>query len=240
MARQLLVSIHDVAPETLDRVCRLFDMLARNDLLPVSLLVVPGRQWRERDLRRLAELLAAGGEPAGHGWSHRAEAIRGWKHWLHSLTISRDAAEHLALESGRIRHLMWACHGWFSENGLPTPRLYVPPAWALGDIDPRHLTDLPYDCIETLSGVFIDGGHRFRPLPMVGFEADTPLRAAAVRAWNRLNLARAGGQRPLRLGIHPQDLELRLGQDLERLVAEGGRAISYRELVHQGDGGALP
>jgi hypothetical protein len=47
----------------------------------------------------------------------------------------------------------------------------------------------------------------------MGFEADTPFRAAALTLINGLNSAIAERlQRPLRFGIHPYDLEYRLSQ----------------------------
>jgi hypothetical protein len=55
---KLLVSIHDVMPATLGRVENIFDRLAGAGLLPVTLLVVPGRGWRDEQLDRLRRLVA--------------------------------------------------------------------------------------------------------------------------------------------------------------------------------------
>lgn len=230
MNRQLLVSIHDVTPATLTLVRELMDQLEANGLLPATLLVVPGTGWKDRDVERLRALQSRGAELAGHGWSHRAPHIRGWKHRLHSAVISRDAAEHLALDRNGVRRLMLDCHAWFPANGLPEPALYVPPAWALGAVPLSGLQTLPFRHVETLTGVYCRDRNEFRRLPMTGYEADTRLRAVSVRLWNALNLEWAGEHRPLRLGIHPTDLQLRLADDLKALLRQGGTALSYQDL----------
>ena len=228
---KLLVSIHDVMPATLDRVERIFDRLDSAGLLPVTLLVVPGTGWRGEHLDRLGAMVARGAELAGHGWRHEVRHVRGIKHRLHSALISRRAAEHLALSRGEILRLMLNNHRWFGRRDLPEPRLYVPPAWAMGPV-PRPLLDrLPFERYETMAGVYDSVEGVFYRLPMAGFEADTGFRAVTVHGFNRINLAwaRASG-RPLRLGIHPDDFELRLADDLEAMLRTGGEPVSYAAL----------
>jgi hypothetical protein len=229
---KLLVSIHDVMPATLERVERIFDRLRVAGLTPITLLVVPGTGWDEATLPRLRSLLARGGEAAGHGWRHEARTIRGLRHRLHSALISRNAAEHLALPRDEILALMRANHAWFAEHQLPSPTLYVPPAWAMGPVPRAALDALPFARYETLGGVYETAGRRFRSLPLVGFEADTRLRALAVGGSNAVNRAAARAlQRPLRLGIHPDDFELERAGELERMIAAGGEAIGYESAL---------
>ena len=228
---KLLVSIHDVMPTTLDRVERIFDRLVAARLLPVMLLVVPGVGWPREDLDRLGAMLDAGAQPAGHGWRHEVRHVRGLMHRLHSALISRSAAEHLALSRKEILRLMLSNHRWFRDHGLPEPGLYVPPAWAMGAV-PRNLLDrLPFDQFETLAGVYDARSRRFLRLPLAGFEADTTFRAVTVRSFNRLNrsVAQASG-RPLRLGIHPDDFELKLADELETMLEAGGESLGYSSL----------
>jgi len=231
---RLLVSIHDVMPSTLDRVERIFARLNPAGLSPVTLLVVPGTGWRDAHLDRLRAMLGAGAELAGHGWTHEVRQVRGIKHRLHSALISRRAGEHLALPPRRILRLMLENHRWFARHGLPEPRLYVPPAWAMGPIPRRLLDRLPFEFYETLAGVYSANDRLFHRLPMAGFEADTAFRAVTVGAFNRLNRAwaRAGG-RPLRLGIHPDDFELKLADDLQAMLETGGMTLSYAALARK-------
>jgi len=231
MGLRLLVSIHDVMPATLGRVERIFARLLDAGLSPVTLLVVPGTGWQHEHLDRLRELVAQGAELAGHGWWHEVRHVRGFKHRLHSALISRRAGEHLALSPREILRLMLKNHRWFARHALPAPGLYVPPAWAMGPIPRRFLDRLPFDRYETLAGVYDVNDQRFHRLPVAGFEADTAFRAVTVGAFNRLNRAwaRTGG-RPLRLGIHPDDFELNLADELEAMLRTGGEPLSYSSL----------
>lgn len=228
---KLLVSIHDVMPETLDRVRRIFDRLVAADLAPVTLLVVPGRAWTPGQLSQLRELVDAGAELAGHGWTHEVERIRGLRHALHSAFISRRAGEHLALSRFGILRLMLRNRAWFDEHELPAPALYVPPAWVMGPVPRAFLKRLPFDLYETTGGVLDARADRYHRLPMAGFETDTAFRATVVRPFNALNRSWARStDKPLRLGIHPDDFELRLADDLEAMIDAGGECLSYTEL----------
>ena len=228
--RPLLLSIHDVMPATLEQTRSIVSRLDSFGFRQVTLLVVPGSGWQEDTIGSLRALTDDGAELAGHGWVHRVDRIRGIRHRVHSTLISRNVAEHLALDvPGRVE-LMRRCFDWFAEHALPRPELYVPPAWAMGPMPKVELSRLPFRQHETLGGVYDTGTMRFRRLPMVGFEADTAFRAASCRLWNWLNRNATGRRRPLRIAIHPNDFELRLGGDLDRLLATGGKAISYRDL----------
>jgi predicted deacetylase len=228
---RLLVSIHDVMPATLDRTLAIFERLQIAGLVPVTLLVVPGSGWDERGIDVLKTMVEEGADLAGHGWRHEVRVIRGAKHWLHSRLISRRAAEHLALSRAGVLRLMLRNQAWFGRHGLPAPALYVPPAWAMGPVPRSLLERLPFDFHETLAGVYDARRKQFHRLPMAGFETDTALRAAFVGGFNRLNRGWArSSSRPLRLGIHPFDFDLRLADSLRGWVEEGGQALPYSGL----------
>ncbi len=213
-----LFSIHDVMPGTLEQVRRILELSQKTEAGPLTLLVVPGRDWTLRGLETLRQWADLGHELAAHGWIHHTRPRRLY-HRLHSILISRDVAEHLEYRPEEVIQLMLQSSHWFSEHGLPSPRFYVPPAWALGPVQNRHIRELPYERIETTSGfLFPSSGKRVR-LPLVGFEADTAFRAVFLKLWNRSQIlsARRSGK-PLRVSIHPQDLDLRLGDDLRDLL----------------------
>ncbi len=228
---RLLVSIHDVMPETLSRTELIFEQLEQAGLVPVTLLVVPGVGWRDAQIHRLKDMTDAGAELAGHGWCHRVEQIRGLKHWLHSRLISRRAAEHLALSRFGILRLMLRNYAWFDRHDLRQPTLYVPPAWAMGQVPYALLNRLPFEQYETLAGVYCVREQRLRRLPIAGFETDTVFRAASVAGLNQLNRIWSRlSHRAVRLGIHPHDFDLKLAGSLRRWICEGGEALSYSEL----------
>lgn len=214
-------------PETLSQTRFLFDRLRSAGLDQVTLLVVPGRQWSDESLVELRQMAEQGAMLAGHGWNHRVDTIRGLKHQLHSRLISRDVAEHLALDAKGIHALVERCHDWFTQNQLPVSELYVPPAWAMGSISVKELAKTPFRLFETFGGVLDTQDGRFRRSAMVGFEADNLLRVVSCAVWNRLNLAVAGYDAPVRVAIHPNDLSLGLSRSLERLIDSGGRSLTY-------------
>lgn len=226
-----LVSVHDVMPETLVRVQHILGLCAAINPGPVTLLVVPGRAWDASGIARLHAWQAQGHRLAGHGWGHRVEHYGGLGHRLHGLLISRRVAEHLALDADGIARLIRRCHAWFADQGLGSPDLYVPPAWALGSIPPRNLARLPFTRYEVLTGVREAASARLRPLPLLGYEADTPARAPLIRLWNGLNRRLAKGQGRLRIAIHPRDPELALGSDLARDLRRYPHWIDYRDLA---------
>lgn len=216
------LSIHDVMPETLDRVDQQLALINRYATHPVTLLVVPGKPWRAGDLDRLRDWIRRGHRLAGHGWTHRAGSIRGLRHRLHSRLISRDCAEHLALSGRQIQALMQRCRGWFATNKLPLPERYVPPAWALGRIDGPALRATGFELVETLTG-FIDlSTGRYHRAALVGFEAVDRWQLPAIRVSNAINrlLARRW---PLRIALHPDDHRLGLADDLLRELAQVAR-----------------
>lgn len=210
-----VVSIHDVMPETLEQVQYCLDECHRHDLHDVYLLVVPGRNWQPQALRRLQGWLQQGGRIVAHGWLHHCESIEGPYHRLHSALISRNVAEHLMLDGQGISDLMRRSRQWFASQDLPTPSLYVPPAWALGGIDNMSLKQTGFDYVETVRGVRdVQSGH-WRLGPLLGYEADDLLRRRVLSVWNRANRRMAGPTSPLRIGIHPHDPQLLLSEELQ-------------------------
>jgi len=215
-----IVSVHDLMPSTLDRVVGILDLLAEAGVPPATLLVVPGRSWTTDQLATLRDLAHRGHPLAGHGWVHRAtEGPRTLYHRGHGLLISRNEAEHLSRPPAELSDLIQRCYRWFAQVDLPLPDLYVPPAWAMGSLRLNQLRSLPFRWYEVLRGLVDGTSGRVRWLPLAGFEADTTFRETSLRVWNSLNVLLATRNRiPLRISIHPGDLDLLLGADLERMV----------------------
>ena len=213
------ISIHDVMPTTLGEVADILGVLEAEAAGPVQLLVVPGLPWTGEGIDQLRAWQLAGHELVGHGWQHRVDQINGLSHRLHSLFLSRNVAEHLALDEDGIADLIARCHAWFATNDLAAPDYYVPPAWAMGRISRGRLAQLPFRRYEVFSGVIDGESGRLDYSPLAGFEADTLLRAAVLKVWNGSNVILSGTlHRPLRISIHPFDLTYALSNDLKQLV----------------------
>jgi predicted deacetylase len=218
-------------PETFNRVLRILALAEDARVPPPTLLVVPGKNWTPELLDTLRALARRGHRLAGHGWIHKAPSqSRTLFHRAHSLLISRNEAEHLSLPREEVEGLVRRCHDWFSTVDLPTPELYVPPAWALGALPLDSLASLPFRWYEILRG-FVDGpSGRVRWLPLAGFEADTTFRALSLRVWNGLNAWVARRVRgPLRISIHPGDLDLLLKRNVERMLEIPWRYVEEEE-----------
>jgi len=212
-------TIHDVRPDTLDRVAHLLDLLEPAGSR-VALLVVPGLEWTDAGVARLAGWAEAGFELAGHGWVHQ-RTPRTLYHRLHALVISRDQAEHLSATRDEVRDLVRRGRDWFVDHDLPAPTYYVPPAWALGALRPTDLAEVGYRFAEVQWGYHDLESGRFLRSPLIGFEADTWWRETALGVFNAHQVAKARRTgRPLRLGLHPFDLELRRAGEARARVAE--------------------
>lgn len=210
-----LVSVHDLMPATMPAVRRTLDLLERHQVHPVTLLVVPGTGWDAAGIEELRAFQRAGHVLAGHGWRHQAEQIRGLRHRLHSLFLSRNVAEHLALDAAGILALMRRCRDWFQAQDLAPPNLYVPPAWALGPIRTDALRHAGlFQQVEVFSGVLDTASGRLAKAPVLGYEADAALRVPVLRLWNALGRRRAPAAGALRIGIHPGDIDHPLCADL--------------------------
>lgn len=213
------MSIHDLRPDTLDDVLDLMELLGSHDLRPTYLLVTHGCPWTSDEVGVLRKLADEGNDLVSHGWTHRAREIRGIRHKVHSLALSRHAAEHLSLSAEEVESMLQRCFEWFRQNGLPDPSIYVPPAWGLGKLSRNSMKQLPFRWYEVLSGIYDSESDVLKHVPLVGFEADTPARKRVLSLLNSVNLAaaRASG-RPVRIAIHPRDLRLELSQRLRRLL----------------------
>lgn len=212
--RPALVSIHDVMPHTLPLVQQCIDVCRQQGIQAIYLLVVPGVEWSDQQLRKLRRWSADGMILTGHGWFHQASRISSVYHHVHAATISRNVAEHLSLDEDQIIVLMKMCYRWFRLNDLPSPALYVPPAWALGSVSMAKVATTNFEYVETLRGVYHLPSRQWLAGPLVGYEADTLYRAAALTLWNGFNRRMAGVAGIGRIAIHPSDLNFRLRHHL--------------------------
>ena len=234
-----VVSIHDVMPSTRSAVTQLLQRLTqcapKLDCSQITLLVVPGKPWSNDDIGWLQSLVKSGHPLAGHGWSHQAQTPRTPYHVLHSLLLSRNAAEHLSCQPDQLVSLLMRCHRWFAQSDLPQPTLYVPPAWAAGCLSLSQWQALPFQQLETLSGVYELATGRRYTLPLTGYEADTPIRALFLKMFNQWNLQQAQNtQRPLRISLHPFDLQYALAQNAIQHLTAVDEFIAYSQLHSSG------
>lgn len=226
-----IISVHDVMPQTLDNVREII-----SELLPafqpehVQLLVVPGLAWQPEGIRQLCQWSEQGYELAGHGWCHEVKAIKGIYHQVHSRLVSRRAAEHLSQSRAELVDLVSNNHLWFVQNNLPPPKLYVPPAWALGKLNLADIRAAGFEYLETTKGLCCLQTEEWRRLPLSGFEADVQWRKIVLSRWNQFNARLAKPDRPLRVSIHPFDLSYYLSNQLREYLSGKVMSIHYPSL----------
>ena len=209
-----LVSVHDLMPDTLNRV---LDICRRLEALSVPankvyLLVVPGLAWNAKQLAALQSLQQQGYQLAGHGWYHHIHKKTSLKHYLHSAFISRNVAEHLSLSQAEITDMVNRNFAWFDEQNLAAPQLYVPPAWAMGKMSQAALRQLPFQYYEYSCGLMHAPSGQFKRLPLTGYEADRIWRVPVLWGWNKFNSHWLAKTAALRISIHPYDFDYYLKQ----------------------------
>ena len=225
-----IISMHDVMPHTLTKVHEFIDLFSPLDASSITLLVVPGLHWSGQQLDQLHSWQAQGFILAGHGWLHETREINTVYHRLHSAIISRKAAEHLSLKTEEICQLLENCYQWFIQHDFARPDLYVPPAWAMGVITPEQLQKAPFRYFENTSGLYDSKTNTHKNLPLIGFEADTIFRQTSLKIWNRMNMAVSSDKRPLRISLHPYDLDLRLANSIQHYLDRVTQPCSHRLL----------
>jgi len=227
-----LISIHDVMPDNLARVHSFLQQLSRFPSRDICLLVVPGCRWQSGQIDQLRTWQEQGYELAGHGWRHQAGHISGVYHRLHSQLLSRDVAEHLCLSTQQIALLIQRSYDWFIANDLKPPVLYVPPAWALGNIGHEDLEALPYQYYETLSGFLDVSNHQHCRCPLIGFEARSRWQGVLLSLFNQINIVSARAYRPTRISLHPHDREYYLGHMIDSVLSSVQRTFNYQQCLN--------
>ena len=167
-------------------------------------------------------------EIAAHGWTHKCEKDKSFYHFLHSLVLSGNCAEHLSKSKHILIELIKNSYKWFTDNRFVPPTLYVPPAWALGKIHFQDFSLLPFTNYECTTGLYLDGKYRF--IPLLGFEATTYFKAFFLRFFNFFNYQMAKFIGVVRITIHPRDFQLYLSKDVNNYLSEIGNTILLHEL----------
>jgi hypothetical protein len=227
--KKAIVSVHDVMPETLDQIKRINEFLTKKKVSEITLLIVPGKDWSKDQINQLKKFQKSGFSLAGHGWRHITKRQNSFFHKIHSRLISRNEAEHLSLSNRETIEIIKKSYEWFKKNGLEPPKLYVPPAWATGSVSKLDLKKLPYRFYEFHTGIFDSYKSKFYFSPVTGYMADTPARKKFIKIFNKFNIS-FSFINPVRIGIHPNDLNLPLVKDLEKDISEFNVFLSYSDL----------
>jgi predicted deacetylase len=188
----LCVSLHGVAPATLDD-CR--DTLAFLDAMrvsPVALLVVPdyhglGRADKDAGFCRfLRERADHGDEIVLHGFCHQdGEFSR----------LSSDVARLRILRGLAVMRAA----GWQPDG-------FVAPAWLMSPGTQDALESLPLKYCATRDFIFPLGSDRRISAPSLVVSTRSMWRRGLSPVWNQLRLARGHASPVSRVALHPRDI----------------------------------
>ena len=223
------ISIHDVAPHNLGDIENIIQILINQFYInKICILVIPGLNWKKHQIQKLRSWQNDCIEIAAHGWNHQAEPTKSFYHKIHSVIMSDNCAEHLSKDKKTIFNIMKNSYDWFIINGFQKPRLYVPPAWALGKIKTQDLSQFNFTHFECTTGVIYNKKYRF--VPLLGFEERTIIKSLVRRFFNFLNYFMAYFTGIIRIAIHPDDFNLYLKKDVFKYLSKSGETILLHEL----------
>ena len=233
--RLLCVSLHDVAPATLDDCTKTLAFLDGLGLGPVALLVVPdyhglGRADRDGRFASFIESrILRGDEIVLHGYRHvdAAPPARGVREWLTRRVYTDGEGEFskLDFEAARTRILrgLVVLHsaGWY-------PTGFVAPAWLMSTPAQCALEHTPLRYCATRDTVVTLQSGRAIPAPSLVVSTRSAWRRALSPMWNQALLERHATSRVVRAALHPADLRY---PAMERLWRGLFSQLEGREIV---------
>ena len=234
----LCVSLHDVAPATLDD-CR--DTLAFLDSMrvsPVALLVVPdyhglGRVDKDAGFCRfLHERADRGDEIVLHGFCHQdiARPGRGLRDWLERRVVAASEGEFARLTGDVARLRILRGLAVLRAAGCQ-PEGFVAPAWLMSPGTQDALESLPFKYCATRDFVLPLGSDHRISAPSLVVSTRGTWRRGLAPVWNQLRLARRLASPVIRIALHSRDIRYGAIESLwRRLLGQ----LADRSLVTEG------
>ena len=232
--RALVVSLHDVSPQTRAECAEILGELAALGVPRCSLLVIPDHHRRGHFLADaecaswLRAQAAAGHELVMHGYHHerarRAGESVGAK--LTTRIYTADEGEFFDLGRAEAAALVKKARGEFRQLGVE-PAGFIAPAWLLSAEAEAALRELGCGYTTRLGSVVdLQTSRVFKSQSLV-WSVRSAWRRQVSRAWNGM-LFRALAANPLlRISIHPVDLRhAPIWRQIRGLVT---RALADRE-----------
>ncbi|HOC42712.1 MAG TPA: DUF2334 domain-containing protein [Thermoanaerobaculales bacterium] len=214
MIRWLVASIHDVAPQHLDAVARLRDLLHHLGVRRCCLAVVP--HWHgEVPLSRFPGAVAGiarwveenGDEVLLHGYHHLDDAPAACSSLVtrvRSSLLTNGEGEFLRLSATEVRRRLEMGFNELRQVGL-RPRGLVAPAWLYGPGALAGIRSSAPLLWEDALALHHTDGHRVRS-PVLAVSSRSRARLAASAAWTEI-LSRVARRWPVaRVAVHPADL----------------------------------
>lgn len=238
----VIVSVHDVAPETRTASEKIIDKARQCGVQVCSLLVVPdyhhqGAAWEKPTFMEwLRELEGAGHEIVIHGYFHQRPRKNDETFRARFLTrcYTEDEGEFYDLNYAEAFRRITEARDEFLAAGL-RPRGFVAPAWLLSADAERAATDAEMEYTTRLTTV-VDLRTRevFRARSLV-YSVRSAWRRAASLGWNAALSRLQSSHSLVRLGIHPVDVSHpRIWKHIARLLknlSDSRTPTTYRDWI---------
>ena len=234
IGRALVVSLHDVSPQTQPACVEILAELAALGVPRCSLLVIPDHHRRGHFLADTAcsvwlrAQAAAGHELVMHGYHHE-RARRDGESVGAKLTTriyTADEGEFYDLDRAAAAALVERARADFRQLGIE-PAGFIAPAWLLSVEAEAALRELGCAYTTRLGSVTdLQSGRVFQSQSLVWSVRSAGRRQASL-AWNAVLFRRLAANPLLRISIHPVDLRHpKIWKQIRELIA---RALADRE-----------
>lgn len=243
--KQLVVSLHDVAPATAESSRRWLELLEARSLR-ASLLVVPG-PWRGQGLRSSAAFLSwlrraesNGHEVVLHGWNHTRAIPPTGLRGRYGAVMARGCEEFWSLPYSAAMSKLGDGLAILRDEGFE-PVGFVAPGWLLSDESLRALRTLAMRYTVTHTRVIDVATAKSERVFVTSQRPGSVVGSALALGTHGLLAALTTLSRPVRVAIHPDDLNdpvlRRTNLTLcDRATGHGYTTMTYRDLHHQNFG----
>jgi predicted deacetylase len=238
----LVVSIHDIAPETRGVVEEILTQLGRKGVRVSSLLVIPHYHHRKSIsddpdfLKWLRTLQEQGHEIVIHGYFHSRprRATESLSQLFVTRIYTQDEAEFFDLPYDDALERIKKAHGIFTAAGLQ-PVGFIAPAWLLNPPGEQAARDAGMEYTTRLRTVLdLRSGQSF-PASSLVYSVRSRWRRTVSLAWNRALFQTMTDHSLMRLSIHPPDYRFpEIWRQIERFVddvREVRTPTTYRDWI---------
>jgi predicted deacetylase len=234
--KSLVVSIHDVAPASLDEsrrwlaICETYGCRA-------SLLVIPGT-WRGNGPLREGEFAdwirsasSRGHEVVMHGVNHATYGRPCSVHATFGRVLARGCEEFWSLEYVEARERVLEGLAAFGRIGL-CPRGFVPPGWLLshGALNALRATGFEYTTTH-FTVLPLDGRRRIRSFAL-SQRPGGPSSGVAATVTRSIGFVQRRVSTVVRIALHPDDLRSNQSLNADIALISGALSAGFTSLTY--------
>ena len=229
--KSLIISLHDVTPRNYVRVRQQIEELAALDIHQTSLLVVPhfhGEKQLDEDqafCKWLLQLQGQGHEIVLHGWTHQVSNLKSQISnlkcpftWFYENLYTAGEAEFLNLDYKEAHTRIGKGLAMFRDLGLNT-RGFIAPAWLMNPNVERAAKDHGLIYSNTISKLIHLPTDRSYSTRSCVWSTRAFWRRVISPIWNSYLFHRLNAVDPLRISLHPNDLDYpKIWEQIKTLV----------------------